>query len=151
MITIWGWPKVCPANIKANSVTKNSTSLVQTTIGLYAGAFCPYSHGSQMVRFKTPMRNFYFMLIVAARVDRSSTAYCRKYLVWSEHLFWRRVRESLCLFAQYQLSHKHKILKLPKEKHPPASNHRFKKREQRISNACKQQTVSPGLFAVNHF
>ncbi len=41
-----------------------------------------------------------------------------------KHLFWRRVKKTCHLFAQYQFYQKHKILKFSKEKYPPASNHR---------------------------
>ncbi len=39
-----------------------------------------------MDRFKGPLKDFHFVSIVAASVDKSSTAYCRKDLVQHEHL-----------------------------------------------------------------
>ncbi len=47
---------------------------------------------------KAPSRNFDFALIVALRVEKSGTAYSRKDLVHSEHLFWKRVKETPHLF-----------------------------------------------------
>ncbi len=42
------------------------------------------------VLIKSLLRNFYFVLIVAALVDKSSTVYRLKDLVNHEHLFWKR-------------------------------------------------------------
>ncbi len=63
-------------------------------------------------------------MIVAARVDKSSTAYCRKDLVSCEDVFWERVKETHHLFAQRQFGQNLKISKLFKEKYSSAFNHR---------------------------
>ncbi len=39
---------------------------------------CPDNFLSQSDFLKDPQRNFHFVLIVAAQVDKSGTAYCRK-------------------------------------------------------------------------
>ncbi len=75
------------------------------------------------------IQNFHCELILVARVDRSCTAHCHKDFSLCEDLFWKRVKETRHLLAQYQFDHKHKILKLSREKYPRNHNLTHNKKE----------------------
>ncbi len=63
------------------------------------------------IKVKSLQRTFIF----GACGQKWCCTFCKD-LVKCEHLFWKRVKETCHLFAQNQFDHKHKLLKLPKNK-----------------------------------